>query len=47
MIGRFEMFERSGKTGYATFIPHVLAQARRMLAEMRTEFPQPRTALGA
>jgi aminoglycoside/choline kinase family phosphotransferase len=47
MIGRFEMFERSGKTGYATFIPHVLAQARRMLAEMRTEFPQLCIALGA
>src|SRR6266446_5467093 len=38
MIGRFEMFERSGKIGYAVFIPHLLAQARRMLAEMRTEF---------
>ena len=47
MIGRFEMFERSGKTGYATFIPHLLAQARRMLAEMRTEFPQLCIALGA
>jgi aminoglycoside/choline kinase family phosphotransferase len=47
MIGRFEMFERSGKTGYAPFIPHALAQARRMLAEMRTEFPQLCIALGA
>jgi N-acetylmuramate 1-kinase len=47
MIGRFEMFERNGKTGYAAFIPHVLAQARRMLTEMRTEFPQLCIALGA
>src|SRR5579863_7247908 len=39
MIGRFEMFERNGKTGYRRFIPHALAQARRMLAEMRPEFP--------
>ena len=35
MIGRFEMFERNGKTGYRPFIPHALAQARRMLGEMR------------
>jgi aminoglycoside/choline kinase family phosphotransferase len=47
MIGRFEMFERNGKTGYAAFIPHALAQARRVLAEMRTEFPQLCIALGA
>src|SRR6266852_4635511 len=47
MIGRFEMFERGGKTGYAVFIPHLLTQARRMLAEMRTEFPQLCIALGA
>ena len=47
MIGRFEMFERGGKTGYAAFIPHLLAQARRMLAEMRAEFPQLCIALGA
>jgi aminoglycoside/choline kinase family phosphotransferase len=40
MIGRFEMFERNGKTGYRRFIPHALAQARRMLAEMRREFPK-------
>lgn len=39
MIGRFEMFERNGKTGYRRYIPHTLAQARRMLAEMRTHFP--------
>ena len=47
MIGRFEFFERGGKTGYAAFIPHQLTQARRMLAEMRTEFPQLCIALGA
>ncbi len=40
MIGRFEMFERNGKTGYRQYIPHALAQARRMLAEMRTDFPK-------
>jgi aminoglycoside/choline kinase family phosphotransferase len=47
MIGRFEFFERDGKTGYAVFIPHVLRQARRMLAEMRAEFPQLCIGLGA
>jgi aminoglycoside/choline kinase family phosphotransferase len=40
MIGRFEKFERDGKTGYSRYIPHALAQARRMLAEMRPQFPQ-------
>ena len=40
MIGRFEMFERNGKTGYRRYIPHVLGQARRMLAEMRPDFPK-------
>ncbi|MGA7871241.1 MAG: phosphotransferase, partial [Candidatus Binatus sp.] len=45
MIGRFEMFERSGKTGYRPYIPHVLAQARRMLAEMRPDFPKLCSAL--
>jgi aminoglycoside/choline kinase family phosphotransferase len=39
MIGRFEMFERNGKTGYRRYIPHVLAQARRILADMRSDFP--------
>ena len=39
MIGRFEMFERNGKSGYRRYIPHVLAQARRMLAELHTDFP--------
>ena len=40
MIGRFEMFDRDGKTGYRRYIPNVLAQARRMLAEMRADFPR-------
>jgi hypothetical protein len=39
MIGRFEMFERNGKTGYRRYIPNLLAQSRRMLAEMRADFP--------
>lgn len=47
MIGRFEMFERGGKTGYRPYIPHALAQARRMLAEMRAEFPELCAALNA
>jgi len=45
MIGRFEMFERNGKTGYRAYIPHVLAQARRILADMRHEFPKLGAAL--
>ena len=45
MIGRFEMFERNGKTGYRHFIPHALAQARRMLGEIRPDFPKLSAAL--
>ena len=45
MIGRFEMFERNGKTGYRRYIPHALGQARRMLAEMRPDFPNLSAAL--
>ena len=45
MIGRFEMFERGGKRGYRLYIPHLLAQARRMLAEMRSDFPKLYAAL--
>ncbi|MGA6971710.1 MAG: phosphotransferase [Candidatus Binatus sp.] len=45
MIGRFEMFERNGKTGYRPYIPHLLAQARRMLDGMRDDFPKLRKAL--
>jgi aminoglycoside/choline kinase family phosphotransferase len=47
MIGRFEMFERGGKRGYRPYIPHALEQARRMLAQMRAEFPELCAALGA
>ncbi len=47
MIGRFEMFERGGKSGYRPYISHALAQARRMLAQMRAEFPELCAALGA
>ncbi len=45
MIGRFEMFERNGKSGYRAYIPHLLAQARRMLAELRADFPKLGAAL--
>jgi aminoglycoside/choline kinase family phosphotransferase len=45
MIGRFEMFERNGKAGYRRFIPHALAQARRMLVAMRSDFPHLSAAL--
>jgi N-acetylmuramate 1-kinase len=47
MIGRFEMFERGGKRGYARYIPHALGQARRMLADMRADFPELCSALNA
>jgi N-acetylmuramate 1-kinase len=47
MIGRFEMFERNGKTGYRQFIPHGQMQARRMLTTMRNDFPLLAMALDA
>jgi N-acetylmuramate 1-kinase len=31
MMGRFLMFERSGKSGYAVFVPRTISQARRIL----------------
>ncbi len=31
MIGRFLLFERDGKFGYTEFLPHTIAQARRIL----------------
>ncbi|HUY28985.1 MAG TPA: phosphotransferase [Candidatus Binataceae bacterium] len=31
MIGRFILFEREGKPGYTAFLPHLIAQARRIL----------------
>jgi hypothetical protein len=47
MIGRFETFERGGKRGYRPYIPHALAQARRMLAQMGQDFPELCAALSA
>ncbi len=46
VIGRFNALERQGKRGYAAFIPHAIAQARRMLAgpRMAEDFPQLRRA---
>ena len=45
MIGRFEMFERNGKAGCRRYIPNLLAQSRRMLGEMRADFPKLSAAL--
>ena len=40
MMGRFLMFERSGKSGYAVFVPHAIDQARRILGgPCATDFP--------
>ena len=47
MTGRFMMFERDGKRGYAQYVPHALGQARRILAHARTVFPHLSNALGA
>jgi N-acetylmuramate 1-kinase len=47
MAGRFMMFERDGKRGYAQYVPHALGQARRILAHARTVFPNLSAALGA
>jgi hypothetical protein len=46
VIGRFNALERQGKPGYAAFIPHAAAQARRMLAILgaRNDFPRLRAA---
>jgi aminoglycoside/choline kinase family phosphotransferase len=49
VIGRFNALERQGKSGYAAFIPHAAAQARRMLAALamlpaKDEFPRLRAA---
>ncbi len=46
MSGRFMMFERDGKEGYARFVPYALDEARRMLADMHPIFPQLCAALG-
>ncbi|HKN00841.1 MAG TPA: phosphotransferase [Candidatus Binataceae bacterium] len=32
MMGRFMLFERDGRRGYAAFVPHVIAQGRRILS---------------
>jgi aminoglycoside/choline kinase family phosphotransferase len=41
MMGRFLMFERSGKSGYAVFIPHTIDQARRILGgACARDFPE-------
>lgn len=48
MIGRFILFERQGKSGYTVFLPHLVAQARRILAgPERQSFPRLSSALGA
>lgn len=40
MMGRFLMFERSGKSGYAVFVPYTIDQARRILGgPCVTDFP--------
>jgi hypothetical protein len=40
MMGRFLMFERSGKSGYASFVPHTIDQARRILGgPLAPDFP--------
>ncbi len=44
VIGRFIVLERQGKSGYRTYIPYALAQARRTL--LPGEFPTLRAALG-
>lgn len=46
VIGRFIKLERQGKSGYASFIPYALAQARRSLATLDA-FPNLRAALAA
>jgi N-acetylmuramate 1-kinase len=47
MIGRFLDFDRAGKSGYAQYVPYVLEQTRRMLAELGGDFPRLRAALAA
>ncbi|HVA81527.1 MAG TPA: phosphotransferase [Candidatus Binataceae bacterium] len=48
MIGRFILFEREGKPGYTAFLPHLIAQARRILdgPELRS-YPRLAAALRA
>jgi aminoglycoside/choline kinase family phosphotransferase len=45
MMGRFLMFERSGKRGYAAFVPYTVEQSRRILGDpVGRDFPQLRQA---
>jgi aminoglycoside/choline kinase family phosphotransferase len=46
VVGRFNALERQGKSGYAAFIPHAAAQARRMLTALpvKNDFPRLRAA---
>lgn len=45
-IGRFSWLDRQGKSDYTAYIPHALAQARRILGG-RSDFPALTAALGA
>jgi N-acetylmuramate 1-kinase len=48
MMGRFLMFDRSGKSGYAVFVPHTIDQARRILGgPCARDFPALAGAFGA
>ena len=48
MMGRFLMFERSGKQGYGVFVPCTIEQSRRMLSgDLRRDFPKLAAAFGA
>jgi len=48
MMGRFLMFERSGKQGYGAFVPYTIEQARRILGgELGHDFPQLAQAFAA
>ncbi len=44
-IGLFVFLDREGKHEYAAYIPHALAQARRMLARLARIFRSLREAL--
>ena len=46
-IGLFVFLEREGKRGYAAYIPHAIAQARRMLARLAPDFPILHSAFSA
>ena len=46
-LGLFVFLEREGKPEYATYVPHALGQARRMLARLASDFPNLRDAMVA